>query len=277
MDYTYSQRTLTDDLHIQLFIAEAIRIDATWNSRNVQSAYWRLYLNEHDGAWLDLAGGRFPLDGGRLYFVPAGVTFTCGNGPEIEHFYVHFDLVGYPPVLLQELLRVPIPVPDDPDLLGRVRDIVALLRGARADLAMQCRIKAAIYEAFSLAIAELGRDAVARSEAHVAGLGPVMPALRRIERDLGERLDNSILANACCMSEDHFIRRFRAAVGKTPARYLTERRITIAAQQLRFTTRSIESIAEQTGFGNRFYFTRVFARELGITPARYRLGEPSSQ
>ena len=276
IDYTYSLRNLADHLHIQLFVADTLRVGTEWDSRNVQSAYWRFYCNDRDGAWLDLGGRRFDLAGGAMYFVPAGVTFNCCNGVVLEHFYVHFDLVGFPPIVLQELVREPIRVPYDAKLSNAIRRISgALVNAAPANLSLQCRIKSVLYDAFALHLDTLGSDALRRSEERARDLAPVMPALRCIERMIGDRLDNAMLADLCFMSEDHFIRRFRASVGKTPARYITERRVTTAAQQLRFTSSSIDAISEQTGFGNRFYFTRVFKRELGTTPARYRLGDTS--
>ena len=44
----------------------------------------------------------------------------------------------------------------------------------------------------------------------------------------------------------------------------------LAAQALLFTADSIETIAATSGFANRFYFSRVFTRQMGISPAAYR-------
>jgi len=43
-----------------------------------------------------------------------------------------------------------------------------------------------------------------------------------------------------------------------------------AAQALLFTADSIETIAAESGFANRFYFSRVFMRHMGVSPAIYR-------
>ena len=85
-------------------------------------------------------------------------------------------------------------------------------------------------------------------------------------------MTNKSLAGLCCLSEDYFIRRFRDCVGQTPAQYLLSQRIMQAAQQLLFTDKSLEQVAEETGFGSRAYFSRMFARARGISPAAYRKG-----
>jgi len=101
----------------------------------------------------------------------------------------------------------------------------------------------------------------------------VAPAIEHIESHLHEELGNERLAELCSVSPDHFIRLFRQSVGQTPTQYTLERRVGRAAQQLIFTDESIERIAEETGFRDRFYFSRVFAKRMGLPPARYRAGQ----
>ncbi len=75
-------------------------------------------------------------------------------------------------------------------------------------------------------------------------------------------------------SESRFIRRFREATGRTPARYVQERRLERASELLVSTDHSIDRIAELSGFANRYYFTRVFTQRMGLPPGRYRSERP---
>ena len=43
-----------------------------------------------------------------------------------------------------------------------------------------------------------------------------------------------------------------------------------AKELLEDETLSIEQIAEQTGYNDYFYFTKVFKKTLGISPSKYR-------
>jgi transcriptional regulator GlxA family with amidase domain len=74
------------------------------------------------------------------------------------------------------------------------------------------------------------------------------------------------------MNTDYFIRRFRLSMGRTPGQYIQEQRVKVAEQQLLMTSRSIEQIAADQGFGSRSYFTRIFTRHTGVSPAAYRKG-----
>jgi AraC-like DNA-binding protein len=52
--------------------------------------------------------------------------------------------------------------------------------------------------------------------------------------------------------------------------YLLEWRIALAAQRLLSSHDSIETIAAELGFGNRFYFSRMFKAQVGLSPAAFR-------
>lgn len=52
--------------------------------------------------------------------------------------------------------------------------------------------------------------------------------------------------------------------------YITAKRIQKAKELLEDETLSIEQIAEQTGYNDYYYFTKVFKKTLGISPSKYR-------
>ena len=55
----------------------------------------------------------------------------------------------------------------------------------------------------------------------------------------------------------------------SPKAYLTNLRIEKAKSML-LTTISIRKVAEQTGFPDQMYFSRVFRASTGLTPSQYR-------
>jgi AraC-like DNA-binding protein len=264
-----------DTMHLRLFTVDAPRLEAgRWSKQHVRSAYWRFYRNEDDGAYIVLpenGGERFPLQAGRVYFVPAEVHFSCGNDAPFRHFYVHFDVVGLPRLTMRSLFGGPVALPHDTDF---EEQIAAFARQVRAspllDLGTQCRAKALIYEGFARHLDTLSPEERAAGLRLATELEPVAPAIRHIETRLSETLPVAELAALCCLSPDHFARRFKGCVGQTPLAYITERRITRAAQQLLFTHDGLDAIALSCGFGTREYLTRVFTRAVGIPPAAYR-------
>jgi AraC-like DNA-binding protein len=235
-----SDRQMEDNLHLRLFEVNQLVIGAEWNTPNVQSGFWRFYQNEDDGASLALANGTlFPLEGGRLYLIPAGVRFSCvgtecGVCWSLLHALRRDRATGRGAA---RTVRVSRRTRGEPAarLENTARTLAAEQRRAgRADMALQCRIKALLFESLGTFFAGLPADERARWTERARALDPVRAALDLIEGDLAGALPNARLAQACHLSPDHFARRFQACVGQTPARYVQERRVTLAAQRLLF-------------------------------------------
>jgi hypothetical protein len=95
---------IADQLFAKVFIATRCTIDRNWNARDVCSGYWRLYLNDTDGAELVLDdGSRYPLSAGRIHLVPAWVRFSYRNTRTVGNLHIHFDIIGVTGVTIQRL------------------------------------------------------------------------------------------------------------------------------------------------------------------------------
>lgn len=116
----------------------------------------------------------------------------------------------------------------------------------------------------------------ARPEAQAPGwyraLGDplVGPALRLIHDNPAEPWTVASLAAKVGCSRATFARRFATLVRETPMAYLTGWRIALAADLLRGTDATIESVARQVGYANAFALSVAFKRVRGITPSRHR-------
>lgn len=80
----------------------------------------------------------------------------------------------------------------------------------------------------------------------------------------------SSLARRVGMSERTFLRRFASATGTTPARWLLNERLLRAKEYLETSRLSIDSIAEQTGFGHSATLRHHFRHQYDLSPAQYR-------
>lgn len=262
-----SQRYRGDNFHDQLFVkvftTAQVVIGRTWNTRDVCSGYWRLYHNDRTGAALELADGtHYPLPAHRIHFVPAWVRFSCRNTRRISHCYIHFDLIGVSGVAVQRLFHKPLTLPPDGHLDAAVHRLAPRLQCPTP--ATLCEAKALVYAALAQLLTTLRFDALP------AAPNPVASAQQFIEQNLGTLMTNAQLAALCHFSEDHFVRLFRRHLGQTPAQYILERRIATATHHLAFTDASIEQIATELGFANRYHFTKMYTRRMRLSPAAYR-------
>lgn len=74
------------------------------------------------------------------------------------------------------------------------------------------------------------------------------------------------------VSRSCLYRAFQAEFGCSPSAYLTRYRMERAAQLLRHSALPVGAVATSVGIEDAFYFSRVFRREMGVSPTEYREG-----
>lgn len=100
--------------------------------------------------------------------------------------------------------------------------------------------------------------------------GRLRRVLDYIEANLEGDLALGRLASVACLSRFHFARAFKAAVGRSPHRYVSARRLDHAKALLLREDRALAEIALALDFSSQASFTRAFAQATGQTPGRYR-------
>jgi transcriptional regulator GlxA family with amidase domain len=88
--------------------------------------------------------------------------------------------------------------------------------------------------------------------------------------NLSSDLSVEALAARSAMSPRNFARVFARELGITPARYVTRLRLEAARRQLEQTSKGMEEIAYDCGFGSADLMRRSFVRSFNVTPPRYR-------
>jgi transcriptional regulator GlxA family with amidase domain len=72
------------------------------------------------------------------------------------------------------------------------------------------------------------------------------------------------------LAERSFKRRFQQATGMPPLEYVHTMRLEEAKQMLESGNQPIEAIANEVGYEDAGFFSRLFRRNVGMTPAQYR-------
>ncbi len=107
-----------------------------------------------------------------------------------------------------------------------------------------------------------------------ARLALTASSLRRIFAFIDARLAGELrlaeLAAVAGLSEDHFLRAFKAAVGATPHQYLLAQRVVRAQQLLLHSALPIADIARAAGFRASSHFAAAFRQRVGTTPSHWR-------
>ena len=77
-------------------------------------------------------------------------------------------------------------------------------------------------------------------------------------------------ASMCHLSKSRFEHVFKEYTGTTPLGYIFKLRIKDAMNLLDTTELRISDISEEVGFSDANYFTRIFKKYAGLSPAKYR-------
>lgn len=93
-----------------------------------------------------------------------------------------------------------------------------------------------------------------------------------IHEEPGRQWSVERLASVGAMSRSVFAERFRSALGRSPADYVTEVRIDAAKRMLE-AGRSVSETSRELGYASDEGFSRAFRRRTGMTPSSWRAAQ----
>jgi AraC family transcriptional regulator len=99
-------------------------------------------------------------------------------------------------------------------------------------------------------------------------------ALDYIEDHIQAPIRLEDLSQHVYLSEFHFNRLFKTAVGLSPKQYILGRKMTLAQTRLKDSADSLIQIAYELGFEYPEVFSRAFKKQFGISPQSYRIQQP---
>lgn len=98
----------------------------------------------------------------------------------------------------------------------------------------------------------------------------VQRTLHNIEFNLFHKLNLGDLADELNISVPYLSTQFKKETGNTIIRYINQLRIQTSLKLLKSSTLSVQDIAGQVGIYDYNYFTKVFKKEIGVTPTEFR-------
>lgn len=257
-----------DRLPLRLLSLSGTTIDARWCGVDMSAPHWRFYLDLDDGAEVRVGSRSTALRAGALYAIPAWLRWSARCQGRVRHFNAMVDIPGLPRERVVAACAGVLLLAGPGEALAQawLRLAIDLASVPRPDAAGMARGHALVYAALAEVLARPGMSGLvpAGDDAWLAQLQDWA------ESRLHEPVSRAGLARAAGCSEAELARRFHAALGTAPGRWLRERRVALAAELLRATDLPIDSVAERCGLGERSHFSRVFARLCGCGPAAYR-------
>lgn len=236
--------------------------DTTWQAEGVCSSFSRLYLVTGGEGFLHTEEGEIPLTAEHAYLIPAGLRYSYGTRTHLEKLFFHFNLVR----------------PDGYDYFHRFGKVAGVsLSGTDAR-----ELRRLFYSGETFANAMITKLYICRILSEILAAYPYYPAytagftsrtaaaVSYIREHLSATLTVREVAGALFVSEGTLTGDFKREVGCPVSRYIEDRVLQTAEEQLLCTDRTVSEIAADCGFCDPFYFSRRFHAVFGMSPTRYR-------
>lgn len=224
------------------------------DGRNCCALSYRLEAEETVFEW---KGGRAEIGVGDICFAPAGVGFSRTTKHDAV-LVVHFELFG------ADFAGIEVFTPSEPETYRELfQQILETYEKNAPD--RDCACSAILYRV-------LGKICVEKADGNGESreFARIRPACEYINAHYCDAdLTVAQLAALCGMSEVYFRKTFEREFGISPKKYITSLRIKKAASMLEADYFTLAEVAERTGFCDAKYFSTVFRRVTGQTPARY--------
>jgi AraC-like DNA-binding protein len=103
----------------------------------------------------------------------------------------------------------------------------------------------------------------------------VAQAVRLLQESPAEDWTVGALAIQTRVSRATLARRFAEVVGQPPMEFLTQWRLTLAADLLLDPQETVASVAHAVGYGSPYALSAAFKRERGVSPNQHRTAKRS--
>ncbi|WP_417701436.1 AraC family transcriptional regulator [Pseudomonas sp.] len=216
--------------------------------------------------WLETTDGRFEVTAGDLLLLPKDVAHAYGadGSSPWTLYWVHFDgslgedflhLLG-----TQPHRRIGV----QPRLIG---DFEALLGLQRQSLNALPFIHAAHRLQAMLSSLAVLPARVNLKSGRVLDIEAVQAVMRE---HLHGSLNLDELAAQFKLSRFHFAKTYRALTGHAPIQDFIQLKMALACRLLDRGDAEVRQVAEQLGYDDPYYFSRLFRKVVGMAPSHYR-------
>lgn len=232
------------------------------------------YVYEGQGV-MELDGKPYMLAEGIIAQIPVRRKLLIRNAPPhpLRYFMIEYDfkMINWQAELTQ--------CEEPPEKCLPFDLVVPLMdhRGLRSDMQLLYRIWSERKEGFSGQVKLLFFNLILRISEQLyerqkddSAERSIRDCVNYIHNHYQESLERELLARKVSLSGSYFSVLFKKYVGCSPVQYITRVRLDKAMQLLRGSNKTVSVVALEVGFHDPLYFSRVFTREIGVTPRAYR-------
>jgi len=221
--------------------------------------------------WLDGQSRALTVRSGEAALIPAGLRHRlrcrCERGMDTRfllftfRWMSHLDLlpIAQIPILLPEYAGRRLKVPLD--------EMAEIWSGKSHSVSSVMRLNKLAFELLDIL---MGYGLKKELYPENYDMERVKKALDIISSDPAAEHSCCVLARKCGLSPSRFNVVFKEAIGSAPKVYMRDMRLRRASAILLSSDMPVYLVAEACGFNSASYFSRFFARHIGMPPADFR-------
>ena len=217
--------------------------------------YWTLYWHPFPGAILSVNGTDFEPDPETIYLFPPYTKYSGKYYQSFIQFAVHFLAESPFDRVVNKMLKIPA---------ENISKSIMKLDHPKNKLHNSIILEQIILSTLSKIPTEAFESIQKVIDSRICD------ALNFIDRNPGMNHTIKSLCKMTNMSENNFHRHFVAGTGITPKQYIIKRKMEYTRMLLVKTEKSIDEIALETGFVDRYHFSKMFKKYFSYPPASFR-------
>ncbi len=255
-----------------------------WEYRNMSFPFWRLYYNTIEGASVSFKNETIMLNENIVLLIPPHTSFATSLRPKnveslsgnriesaeelnlihdigmVDHLFVHFNLGFQFDNITSGLYSFEVDE-NTKEILDKLRFLVieeGIVFGHSSSLLLYHLILKLVNKIDKNKWNEKATDS------------RILKIIEYIDSNYRSEMSNEFLAQMVNLAPNSLLRLFNQSMGNTIQRHIQQTRINKAILELCSSDDTIDEIAQRCGFSERYHFSKVFKRIVGISPARYR-------
>lgn len=261
-DYSFTHlKNLTNYINLKITHMYHAAVDNDWHCEKRCDNINRLYFILDGKAYLHYNNKTVTLTPGKVYLIPANLTYSYNCDNFMEHIFIHFSMSIIPQKDLlsgiQKIIDFNVPKSEFKSIKK-----MFYAENIKAAMFFKSYFYSLLFTVISPYDKQISRDIILYKQYHVL--------YDYITNNLYADTTVSDICKNTGYSQRHISYKFKTDTGQTIKAYITELLVDKLKYMLSFTDIPIKEIASQLHFNDEFYCSRFFKKHMNISPREYR-------
>lgn len=274
-----------------LLHVDYVKLNERWNYTNVISPYFRIYYIDEGEGFVLSAQENVKLEPGHLYIIPSFTLCHLRCDHYLSQYFIHFFEESAEGISLFENNRKIIKVAACETDIANIKRLLEINPGRGINRSDNPKVyeKNVYYRGYQELNNLVSDSTYLETQGIILQLvsrflsshrfrpknpdpipSKIMESISYIQLNLKKNLTVGALAKRANLHQDYFSRLFLQFTGERPLVYIHVKKIERAQYLIATTNLSYTQIAEETGFENLPYFSKVFKKVTSLTPGEYK-------